>query len=116
MEKSFSQPTAGDGCAMRTGGGTAERLHQPRGAEGQILQNQRCQHPLAALILKWLGDGHGLNRIRAGVGKHLRVLQLMEIVTRKRDGSWQFTIKTKQILLVVRFPFALLAECVSFWI
>ena len=35
-------------------------LHnQPRGADGQILQKQRCQRPLAALILKWLGNGHG---------------------------------------------------------
>src|ERR1017187_9373679 len=53
------EPAAGDGCATRTGGGTAERLHQPRGADGQRLQNQRCQRPLAALILKWLGNGHG---------------------------------------------------------
>ena len=25
----------------------------------QRLPNQRCQRPLAALILKWLGNGHG---------------------------------------------------------
>jgi hypothetical protein len=23
------------------------------------LQNQRCQRPFAALILEWLGNGHG---------------------------------------------------------
>jgi len=53
------EPAAEDGCATPTGGGTAERLHHPRGADGQILQNQRCLRPLAALILKWLGNGHG---------------------------------------------------------
>jgi hypothetical protein len=41
-------------------GGTTERLNQPRGAHGQILQNQRRQRPLAASILEWLGNGHDL--------------------------------------------------------
>ena len=36
-------------------------LHQPSGAHGQILQNQRCQRPLAALVLKWLRNGHDLS-------------------------------------------------------
>src|ERR1017187_1081183 len=36
---------------------------QPRGAHGQILQNQQRQRPLAALILEWLGNGHGARLI-----------------------------------------------------
>ncbi len=57
------RPAARDYGGDGERGGTAERLHPPRGAEGQILQNQRSQRPLAALILKWLGNGHGARSI-----------------------------------------------------
>jgi len=56
------RPAARDSGGDGQRGGTAERLHQPRGAAGQILQDQRCQRPLAALILKWLGNGHGFKQ------------------------------------------------------
>jgi len=53
------RPAARDFGGDGQRGGTAERLHQPRGADGQILQYQRSQSTLAALILEWLGNGHG---------------------------------------------------------
>jgi hypothetical protein len=44
------------------------------------LQDQRRQRPLAALILKWLGNGHGARSTLASV-KNLRIAQPLEIVT-----------------------------------
>ena len=57
IQQEFPGPAARRrGDAQRAG--TVEQLRQPHGAHGQIAQNPRCQRPLAALILKWLGNGH----------------------------------------------------------